>query len=130
MEKEEKSENYIDRIRTRFEKMRDLRNEAKELEYELIDAENSIKEAKQCSERIGRFTEKLQQTQGGCGWDIMVCVRKGSTSTEHEWTELYRYHMSNIDDLMNLIEDRLYKELEDAIYYVKKSRKKIAKTTD
>lgn len=121
---------YMAKMKKRFEKIDKLNEEAMALKSELLRAEGNIKTATECSKRIQQFTETLNRTHSGYGYEVMVCVRRGSRNENDKWEELYRYHMGNFDDLMELIEDRLYKNLEDAIYYVKNSRKELAITTD
>lgn len=129
MEKEEKSANYMEEIKTRFEKMRDLREESEKLKSALFNAEEAIKRTEECTEAISQFKSTIDRTNTGSGWEVIVAMRN-ARCTKSEWETLYSYKMSNFDDLMCLIEDRLYKKLEDAIYYVKNSRKELTKTTD
>jgi len=126
----EKEETYMEEIKTRFEKMRELRKEAYDLESLLFNAEDRINRAKECLDNIELFTNTLQKTNTGCGWDVVVCVQDGKIIAGNDFHELYRYKMSNIDDLMNIIEDRLYKELKDSLYYVRESKKEIKKVTE
>lgn len=129
MKKEEKPENYMEEIKTRFEKMRDLREEAEKIKSALLNSEEAIKRTEKCSDAISQFTGVITRTNTGSGWEVVVALRN-ARCTEADWETLYSYKMSHFDDLMSLIEDRLYKELEDAIRYVKRIRKELTQTKD
>lgn len=54
----------------------------------------------------------------------MVSIRNHG---EEDYTELYTYTMNNWDDLMNLIEDRLFVELSNALASLENNKETITK---
>lgn len=105
---------YIKRSSERYERMRQITEQATNLEYSVTSLKAWTDKVSECSERINRFRDLVKKkisTPRDCA-DVMVSIRNHG---EEEYAELYAYEMSNWDDLMNLIEDRLFVELSNAL---------------
>lgn len=61
-------------------------------------------------DKIRRFDSTLKNALSNGGTKVEVYVRKWNEKDDKR-TLLYEYTMDSIDDFMDLIEDRLYKEL-------------------
>jgi hypothetical protein len=114
-------EEYIKRSNERYERMRKVTEQATKLEYSLIGLKEWTDKVSECSERINRFRDLAKQkiTTPNDGADVMVGIRNHG---EEEYAELYAYEMNNWDDLMNLIEDRLFCELSNALASLEKNK--------
>ena len=107
-------DDYIKRSESRYNRMVELKRNAEKL----CMSEESLTEWKEKTERllgeINNFDKTLNgDFLGGGGPTIRVQTynpRRGG-----DWKTLYQYQMNNVDDLMNLIIDRLYRDLEHAI---------------
>lgn len=113
MEKErrnETDEEYMDRIRKRHERMEILLKKWQKL----CMAEDSLKEWKGATERALADIENFQKTLNG-DYGPTIRVQTFNPNRGGEWKTLYQYQMNNVDDLMELITDRMYDRLEEAI---------------
>ena len=112
---------YIKRSNERYERMRQVTEQATKLEYSLIGLKEWTDKVSECSEKINRFRDLVKQkiTTPNDGADVMVSIRNHG---EEEYYELYAYTMSNWDDLMNLIEDRLFIKLSKALASLEKNK--------
>lgn len=105
---------YIKRSNERYERMRQITEQATKLEYSVMGLKAWTDNVSECSEKINRFRDLVKKKiSTPCdGAHVMVSIRNHG---EEDYTELYTYEMSNWDDLMNLIEDRLFVELSNAL---------------
>lgn len=112
---------YIKRSNERYERMRQITEQATKLEYSLIGLKEWTDKVSECSEKINRFRDlaKKKITTPNDGADVMVRIRNHG---EEDYTELYSYYMCNWDDLMNLIEDRLFIELSNALASLERNK--------
>lgn len=117
MEKESRNETYeeyMDRIRKRHERMEILLKKGQKL----CMAEDSLKEWKDATERALADIENFQKTLNGDfygDYGPTIRVQTFNPNRGGEWKTLYQYQMNNVDDLMELITDRMYDRLEEAI---------------
>ena len=117
MEKENQNENreeYMDKIQKRHDRIVILQKKGQKL----CMAEDSLKAWKEKTEQCLADIENFQKTLNGdffgdCGPAIRI--QTYNPQRGGDWKTLYLYQMNNVDDLMELIIDRLYDRLEEAI---------------
>ena len=116
---------YIKRSNERYERMRKITEQATKLEYSLIGLKEWTDKVSERSEKINRFRDLVKQkiTTPHDSADVMVSIRNHG---EEDYIELYAYTMSNWDDLMNLIEDRLFIELSNALASLEKNKETVS----
>jgi len=117
-------DDYIKRSSERHERMRQITEQATKLEYSVMGLKEWTDKVSECSERINRFRDLAKKkitTPHDCA-DVMVSIRNHG---EEDYTELYTYTMNNWDDLMNLIEDRLFVELSNALASLENNKENI-----
>jgi len=114
-------EDHIKRSNERYEYMMRLTEQATNLEYSLIGLKEWTDKVSECSDKINRFRDlvKTKITTPNDEADVMVSIRNHG---EESYSELYAYTMSNWDDLMNLIEDRLFAKLSHALSSLEKNK--------
>lgn len=128
MEKENRKEtdldDYIKRSNERYERMRKMTEQASKLEYSFIGLKEWTDKVSESSEKINRFRDlaKKKITTPHDSADVMVSIRNHG---EEDYTELYSYTMNNWDDLMNLIEDRLFTELSNALSSLERNKEAV-----
>lgn len=107
-------DDYIKMSSERYERMRQITEHATKLEYSVMSLKAWTDKVSECSGKINRFRDLAKEkiTTPHDYADVMVSIRNHG---EEDYTELYTYTMSNWDDLMNLIEDRLFVELSNAL---------------
>lgn len=112
---------YIQRSNERYEYMKQITEQATKLEYSVMDLKAWTDKVSECLGRINRFRDlvKKKTTTPHDEADVMVSIRNHG---EEDYTELYAYTMSNWDELMNLIEDRLFIELSNALASLEKGK--------
>lgn len=117
MEKENQNETYeeyMDRIQKRHERMVSLQKKGQKL----CIAEDSLKEWKNETEQCLADIENFHKTLNGDffgDYGPTIRVQTYNPQRGGDWKTLYQYQMNNVDDLMELITDRLYDRLEEAI---------------
>lgn len=107
-------DDYIQRSNERYERIKQITEQATKLEYSVMGLKAWTDKVSECSGRINRFRDLVKKkiTTPHDEADVMVSIRNHG---EEDYTELYAYTMSNWDELMNLIEDRLFIELSNAL---------------
>lgn len=123
-EKSTTLDEYIQRSEERYERMKQMTEQATKLEYSFIDLKQWIDEISKCSDRINRFRDLVKNkiTTPRDSADVMVSIRNHG---EEDYVELYAYTMNNWDDMMNLIEDRLFVELSNALASLERDKNTI-----
>ena len=117
MEKENQNENreeYMDKIKERHDRMVFLQKKGQKL----CMSEDSLKAWKEKTEQCLADIENFQKTLNGDffgGHGPAIRVQTYNPQRGGDWKTLYQYQMNNVDDLMELITDRLYDRLEKAI---------------
>ena len=117
MEKENQNENreeYMDKIQKRHDRIVILQKKGQKL----CMAEDSLKAWKEKTEQCLADIENFQKTlNDGFFGDYGPAIRIQTYNPQRggDWETLYLYQMNNVDDLMELIIDRLYDRLEEAI---------------
>ena len=105
---------YITKSKTRYERMAELKRNAEKL----CMSEESLAKWKEKTEQlmgeIKRFENTLHDDFFG-DYGPTIRVQTYNPKRGGDWKTLYQYEMNNVDDLMNLIIDRLYKNLEHAL---------------
>ena len=117
MEKENQNETYeeyMDKLKKRHDKMEILQKKGRKL----CIAEDSLKAWKKKTEQCLADIENFQKTLNGDffgGHGPAIRVQCYNANRGGDWKTLYQYQMNNVDDLIELITDRLYDRLEEAI---------------
>lgn len=107
-------DDYIKRTSERYNRMKQMTEQATKLEYSVTNLKAWTDKVSECSEKINRFRDLVKKkiTTPHDSADVMVSIRNHG---EEYYTELYTYTTNNWDDLMTLIEDRLFVELSNAL---------------
>lgn len=123
-EKNTTLDEYIQRSKERYERMKQMTEQATKLEYSFIDLKQWINKISKGSDRINRFRDLVKNkiTTPRDSADVMVSIRNHG---EEDYVELYAYTMDNWDDMMNLIEDRLFVELSNALASLERNKNTI-----
>ena len=107
-------EEHITKSETRYKRMENLRRNSEKL----CISEESLAEWKEKTERILGDIDNFDKTLNGdfyAGDCPTIRIQTYNPCRGGDWRTLYQYKLSNVDDLMNLIIDRLYDNLEHAI---------------